>query len=225
MKRFLFIVLAALLLLGIGYAVLHRQGLGFSAPRAENAPGPTEPAPASVRPPTIVWHNVDRASDGFRIEMPAAVQQIQVPAYNEAGAAEQVNMIISSPGAETTFSIAWADNPPVARVNNLIPDQTLEMAESGAMARTHTGPDAESPIDAQGYPGRDLAAGNSAGGVMNSRFILAGTRLYMLVAAFPSAAARRDRDVTHFFNSFTILTPAAPLSGNGCAWKACETTR
>jgi hypothetical protein len=43
---------------------------------------------------------------------------------------------------------------------------------------------------------------------MNSRLISAGPRLYMLTAVFPSAAARRDSDVSRFFNSFTTNTPS-----------------
>jgi hypothetical protein len=39
---------------------------------------------------------------------------------------------------------------------------------------------------------------------MNSRLIYAGQRLYMLTAVFPSAGARRDADVSRFFNSFAI---------------------
>ena len=46
---------------------------------------------------------------------------------------------------------------------------------------------------------------------MNSRLIHAGTRLYMLIAAFPSVSARRDRDVTRFFNSFTITSSSGDV--------------
>jgi hypothetical protein len=69
--------------------------------------------------------------------------------------------------------------------------------------------------NAQGFPARDFTAGNAGGGVMNSRLVYAGSRLYMIVAAFPSAGARRDRDVTRFFNSFTILSPSgSPQTGS-----------
>ena len=51
--------------------------------------------------------------------MPADVKQIQIPAYNETGGADPVETIFSTPDTETTFSVAWADNPPVARVKLL----------------------------------------------------------------------------------------------------------
>jgi len=207
-KRGRTIVLALILLLGIGYVVLDWQDLalpGFRGPGNGDAGDSAEPAESSASPAAIVWQKVNRASEGFGVEMPTGVQEIQIPAYNETGATEQVNMIFANPDAETTFSVAWEDNPPVARVNNQAPEQTLTMALDGAISRTQTSLVSESANNAQGFPGRDFSARNSGGGVMNSRLIFAGSRLYMLVAAFPSAAARRNSDVTRFFNSFTIL--------------------
>jgi hypothetical protein len=37
-------------------------------------------------------------------------------------------------GAERTFAVAWADKPPVARMNDLVPDKTLDEARDGALA-------------------------------------------------------------------------------------------
>jgi hypothetical protein len=62
----------------------------------------------------------------------------------------------------------------------------------------------------QGSPGREFTARNSGGGGLNSRLIYAGPWLYMLTAAFPSEGARRDKDVSRFFNSFVIVG----VSGN-----------
>jgi hypothetical protein len=206
-KPWHFIVLAGILAIGIGYAVVHRQQLGLTGQQAigaDDSRDANEPIPAAERPANIEWQKLDRPADGFRVEMPTDVKDIQIPAYNERGDTEQVNMIFSNPDAETTFSVAWEDNPPVARVSNRVPDRTLAMARDGAVARTQTTLVSESTSNTQGFPGRDFIARNSGGGVMNSRLIYAGSRLYMLNATFPSAYARRDRDVARFFNSFVI---------------------
>jgi hypothetical protein len=52
-------------------------------------------------------------------------------------------------------------------------------------------------------------ARNSSGGVMDTRLIMAGKRLYMLSAAFPSMSARREQDVKRFFGSFQATEAAA----------------
>ena len=62
---------------------------------------------------------------------------------------------------------------------------------------------------------RDIAAGIVGGGVFNSKLIVAGSHLYMVIAAFPSAGVRQDRDVARFFNSFEVtLSSCTPASSN-----------
>jgi hypothetical protein len=219
-----YIVLAGIAALGIGYVYMHRQELGLTGQHpigADDSRDSNEPTDPTSHPANIVWQKVDRSADGFRVEMPIDVKQIQIPAYNENGGTDQVDMIFSSPDAETTFAVAWADNPPVARVNNHAPDRTLEMAQDGAVARTQTTLSNEAGSNTQGFPGKEFAARNIGGGVMNSRLIYAGSRLYMLNAVFPSVGARRDRDVTRFFNSFTITSSSG--SGKGGASEPAKT--
>ena len=207
MKWLFSIVLSVILVAGLIYVYLHRQELGLGGSRpaqvAETASS-TVTQTSQTGPAPIVWEKIDRSSDGFKVEMPTGVQQTQVPAYNERGSEEPVQMIFSNPSADTTFSVAWADNPPVARVNQRSAERTLEMARDDALKRTQTALVNESGTNIDGHPGRDFSAQNANGGAMNTRLIYAGQRLYMLTAVFPSAGARRDDDVTRFFNSFAI---------------------
>jgi len=213
-KLLSFILLAAILVLSGIYIYRHRQDLGLAngtgnVPGNTNAPiAQTDQTAQATHPANIVWQSVDRASDGFTVEMPANLKQIKVPAYNEQGSPEQVDMIYAYPASETCFSVAWAENPPVERVNSDVPDRTLDTAEDNALARTQTTLVTQSEISQQGFPGRDFTAHNLGGGVINSRLILARKRLYMLSAAFPSEAARRDQDVSRFFNSFSVVASA-----------------
>jgi len=203
MKRWHYFVLLVVVVLIIAYVYLHWQELGLSGPHGfGGSRDPSGDQTLSTRPAIINWQLVDRSPDGFKVEMPSDIREIQIPAYNESGGSDQVSMIFSYPNSETTFSVAWADNPPVVRVNNRVPDRILDMARDDALARTQTTLVSESRISPEGFPARDLVARNSGGGVMNARLISAGSRLYMLIAAFPSSSARREQDVTRFFNSF-----------------------
>jgi hypothetical protein len=206
-KRSYYIVLLGLLILGCVYVYLHRQDLGLVSSTSSDGDGSTssEQSGSEYRPAHIVWQPVDRTPDGFKVEMPADVKDIQIPAYNEQGGADQVNMIFSNADAETTYSVAWADNPPVMLASGRSPQKTLDTARDDALARTQTSLVGESRNDTKGFPTREFSAKNVGGGVMNSRLIFDGPRLYMLIAAFPSASARRDEDVQRFFNSFTVL--------------------
>jgi hypothetical protein len=217
-KQWHVIGLAALLALGMGYVVLHLHQWGLAGSRATGAEGSRNLAgtnSAHAHPAAIEWEKLDRTGDGFRVEMPQDVKRIQIPAYTETGGTQELNMIFSNPDAETTFSVAWLDNPPVARVNRHAIDQTLEMARDGALARTQTTLVNETRNDTQGFPERTFEARNSGGGTMNAELIYTGPRLYMLIAAFPSAAARRDRDVERFFKSFTVADSQSSAKGGG----------
>lgn len=202
MKRWYYLVLGVILICGIVYIYYHRQALGLTG-NSGDATDTSSPQPAR-----ITWVAVDRIPEGFELEMPADTRQIEVPAYNETGGAVQVDMIYSYPDSVTSYSIAWKDNPPVERASREDPDTTLDNARDGALARTEAVLVTESRSTRQGYPTRDFVGRNESGGIFNARLILAGQRLYLLIAAFPAASARRDADVNRFFDSFNVLNAA-----------------
>lgn len=152
------------------------------------------------------WHRIDRPGDGFKVDMPAAAKDSQAPAYGPSGAPETVHMLTANPASDITYALTWLDNPPVARVSQSI-DRTLYMARDGMLARTETTIVNESRGFHHGFPSLDISARNNAGGTLDARLVLVDDRLYALIAVFPSADARREKDVQRFFNS---LVPASP---------------
>jgi hypothetical protein len=205
-KRLLYF--AAFVLVGAFcyYAYLHPEQFGFGGSHALTSAPSANATSAAVAAP-LNWQPVNRATDGFNLEMPGDTRQLQVPAYNQADVSEPVNLIVSSPDGETSYAVAWADNPPSMRIVRRAPDSTLDTARDGLLARTQTTLVSEARCRPQGFPGRDLLARNAGGGVMDARLIFAGQRLYMLTAAYPSMGARREQDVKRFFNSFTVAMP------------------
>lgn len=115
-------------------------------------------------------------------------------------------MLTANPASDITYALTWLDNPPVARVSQSI-DRTLYMARDGMLARTETTIVNESRGFHHGFPSLDISARNNAGGTLDARLVLVDDRLYALIAVFPSADARREKDVQRFFNS---LVPASP---------------
>lgn len=206
MKRWIYIVLGIILILGVVYVYLHRDELGFSAPFESGSE--SSGATTDLQPAHINWVKVDRSPQGFTVEMPSGTAQIEVPAYNQQGGTDPVTMIYSNPDAQTTFSVSWKDNPPVMQASGGSTDLTLDMARDDALAHSQCTLVSESRTSLDGYPVRDFVGRNDSGGIFNARLILAGQRLYMLMAAFPAVTARRDGDVAHFFDSFHLVTAA-----------------
>jgi hypothetical protein len=198
------VVVGILIVIGVILAVRYRSDIGFLR---EWLPTRTsETALDSGASKDVEWRPVDETSQGFKLEMPGDPRQIVVQAENEAGSTEPISMIQVKPDPNRTFAVAWAEKPPVARMNDLVPEKTLDEARDGALARTATTKISEIRSNPQGFPGRDIEARNVAGGILDARLIYAGTRLYMLIATSPSAAGRHEEDVTRFFNSFTIAS-------------------
>jgi hypothetical protein len=122
----------------------------------------------------LEWQPVDETSQGFKIEMPGDPQHVVVQEASETGVNEPISMLLVTPGSERTYAIAWADKPPVARMNDKVPDKTLDQARDGALNRTGTTVISEIRSNPQGYPGRDVVAHNAVGGMLDTRFICAG---------------------------------------------------
>ena len=153
------------------------------------------------------WHVVNRPGDGFKIDLPGEQKDLQVPAYNETGGSEPIHMLVSNSSGDVTYAVTWDDNPPVARVSHSI-DRTFYMARDGMLARTETTIVTETRGFYREYPSLEVLARNNSGGILNARFIMADSRLYMLLALFPSSNARRERDVSRFFDSFVPAHPS-----------------
>lgn len=153
----------------------------------------------------MAWQTIDRSADGFKVQMPAAaVSETQIPAYSDHGVVEQVPMIEASIDPDTTYAVAWADNPPVERAAGEDAEKTLDMARDGALGRTQTSLVSESRREIDGHVSREFVARNAGGGILNGRLILAGTHLYMLMATFPGTEEWREEDVHRFFESFKL---------------------
>jgi hypothetical protein len=209
-KRLLYLLLALILVAGLYVLYQHRDLLGFGPHPAGGSQPQTAASGAAGSSPQIVWQSLDHTPDGFKVDMPQDVKQIEVPAYTEQGGVENVDMIYAYPDTNTSYSVAWKADPPVERFNRNVPDSTLDMALSDALARSQTVLIDQSQISQQGFPGRQFSARNANGGVLVTRLVLARGRLYMLTAAFPTEGARRDEDVARFYNSFTVVGAEQP---------------
>jgi len=159
---------------------------------------------ANPGPGTLAWQTVNRSADGFTVQMPAAVSETQIPAYSDHGVVEQVPMIEAAVDPDTTYAVAWADNPPVEQAAGEDQEKTLDMARDGALGRTQTNLESESRREIDGHVSREFVARNAGGGILNGRLILAGTHLYLLMATFPRTEEWREEDVNRFFESFKL---------------------
>jgi hypothetical protein len=198
------LILAILVVAAVADCVYYyRIELGLVKPQT---PSETYVAPstgAESRSSQTVWQTVDRSADGFRVEMPADVTESHAPAYTTLGVARRVEMLQASPSPGETFAISWDDNPPVRQAARQDAGHTLDLALNGALARTQTVLITQSRSTYAGYDSRDFIA-RGDGGIMQARLVMAGSRLFLLIASFPSQGPQHDTDVGRFFNSLAV---------------------
>jgi len=130
-----FIVFVVVIGLIAWFVYEHRSWLGLGG---SGSSVPTDMTNTDLQPAKVAWRSVDRTQDGFRIDMPSDASEEQIPAYDIKGSAEQMEMLVAMPDAETTYAVAWDNNPPVERASGEAVEQTLDNARDGALARTHT---------------------------------------------------------------------------------------
>ncbi len=221
MKHWPYILIVLIVLGGAGYLVYSdrdRLGLGHSLGATSSHENAGEPhrvskiLEAMTPSKAVKWRPISRPADGFNVELPSGSKDSEAPAYNSTGGTESVNMIETTSDNDTVYAVTWQDNPPIARINHGVPDRTLDQAQEGMLSRTETTLLSQSRIVSGGFAGREILARNASGGILNARLIYvqvpgAKDRLYTLMALFPTAGARREQDVTRFFNSFTVSSP------------------
>jgi hypothetical protein len=169
---------------------------------------PAPSAPASTGARTTDWRTVALPSGGFTVEMPGEVTDGHAPAFTRRGTEIEIPLVESSPRAGNWFAVAWDNNPPIVRATGEAAEKTLDMAQEGALTRTRAVLTAQWQSNASGYPERDFTGSIGEGGVLNARLILAGKRLFLLIATFPSSSAAQDKEVDRFFNSFRLAESA-----------------
>ena len=167
----------------------------------------------------LKWQVANESSVGFQVEVPSRTVETTVQATNEHGSQEPVKMLIAHPDANSSFAVAWEDNPPVARVNSDQVDAIFEEAKTQAINATYTSQLSDRRDTDQGYPARQFVAKNANGGYLDARFIWASPRLYMLIATYPTGQDRSEPDITHFFQSFKIV------SGKNSSAQAARSSR
>jgi hypothetical protein len=104
-----------LVVLGIGAIAFcvyrYRVELGLVSPATRQEGTNSDQTSSGLHPAHIVWQSLDRSPDGFKVEMPAGAKETQIPAYDERGDIDQVDMIYAYPDSQTDYAVSWADNP------------------------------------------------------------------------------------------------------------------
>ena len=150
------------------------------------------------------WHTY-RAPDGkFSIELPAqpTIETVQVPI--EGGGTRPMIIVSAETSKSIGYTCSYIEDE---TVQSKSPDEALESARDGSLKKTHGTLISQVRLTIAGFPALDMKAHTRADSLLDSRTLIAGERLYMIVAVTTVESDREPRTIQRVFDSFKVLNP------------------
>jgi hypothetical protein len=154
--------------------------------------------------PDPEWQTHDSQQGGFRVELPGEPRKDVERRFREQG--------LRLPGMKVegthlwtraeNYAIAYRDLPDGPRQTD---DQILDDEIKRVLGEPRQARPAD-PIDVGGFPGREFEYRAKGGAVYRGRVILAGTRVYVLLAG-GRFTEPDDENVRRFLESFEVTDP------------------
>ena len=149
------------------------------------------------------WQTYTAPDGTFSIELPGqpSVEATQAPL--DGGGTATMTLVSVQTTRTTAYMCTYVEND---NFGNKTPDEILEAARDGSLKKIQGTAISQSHLTIQGYPALDVQAQARENSVTDSRMILAGKRMYMIVAV-AGAQERELKTVQRVFDSFKIINP------------------
>lgn len=148
------------------------------------------------------WHTYTAPDGSFSIELPSepAVKTVQVPV--PGGGTRTASVVTAEATKTTAFTCSYLDDDS-GQIKS--PDQALESGRDGSLRQTQGTLISQERLTVQGFPALDVHASAAGNSLLDSRMVLAGKRLYMIVAVATVAEDRDPNTIRRVLDSFKIL--------------------
>jgi hypothetical protein len=152
--------------------------------------------------PDPEWQTHDSQQGGFRVELPGEPRKDMKRRFSEQGLRLQQMTAVEGTHLWTraeNYAIAYRDLPDRLRQTD---DQILDDEIKRVLGEARQA----DPIDVGGFPGREFEYQAKGGAVYRGRVILAGTRVYVILAG-GRFTEPDDENMRRFLESFEITDP------------------
>ena len=148
------------------------------------------------------WQTYTAPDGSFSVELPGKPTVETTPVPVEGGSTTPMTMVSVNPTSSTSYMCSYAEDESIRRKSA---DEALESARDGSLRKTQGTLISQKRTTVQGYPALDMqmrARGNS---LVDSRLILVGDRLYMVMAVAMVPEEGEAKTVQRMFESFKII--------------------
>jgi hypothetical protein len=148
------------------------------------------------------WETYVSPDGAFSIELPgkAILETSQAPL--EGGGTMFFYTVSVAPSGSSAFSLAYVENKNVAEKS---PDQALESARDGSLRNIQGTLITQNRITVQGFPGLEMQAHARGNSFLDSRLLVVGDRLYIIMVVAGSEQDREPKTVQRIFDSFKLI--------------------
>jgi predicted Zn finger-like uncharacterized protein len=156
--------------------------------------------------PDPEWREHDSPAGGFRVELPAEPRRDTERRFRDVGLRFERMKAVEGTHLWTraeNYAIAHRDLAPgrLATDDQVLDAQIKDLLRGEVRQTGQT-----TRIEVDGFPGREFSCQTGNGSVYTGRVVLAGTRVYVLLAGGRFAESD-DGNVRHFLESFEITDP------------------
>jgi len=110
-------------------------------------------------------------------------------------------MIIAEPTSTTAYTCSYFDN---ANIRKEPPNEALESARDGSLAKIQGTLLSQNQTSIQGYPALGWQARARGDSLVDSHMILVGDRLYIITAVATAKKDREPKTLQRVFDSFKL---------------------
>jgi len=148
------------------------------------------------------WKTYTAPDGSFSIEFPGqpAIETKQAPV--DGGGRRTITIVSVQATSSTVYTCDYFEDE---TFSSRSPDNVLESARDGSLSKTQGTVITQNRLTVQGYPALDMQAHARGNSLLDSRMILAGKRMYMIMAVATAEQDREAKTVQRMRDSFHIL--------------------
>ena len=147
------------------------------------------------------WQTYSSPDGTFSIDLPGKTtfETRQTPL--ESGGTMAFHTISVASVRNSAYTLAYVEHENVGEKS---PEQALESARDGSLRKAEGTLLTQNRITVQGFPGLDMQARARGNTFMDSRMVVVGNRLYMIMAVAASEQDREPKTLKRIFDSFKL---------------------
>jgi len=148
------------------------------------------------------WQTYTATDGSFSVELPGSptVETTQAPV--EGGGTTAMNLVSVKPTNTTVYGCSYVEDENLARKSA---DEALDSARDGSLRKTQGTVISQKRGIVQGYPALDMQARARGNSLLDSRMIVVGKRLYMILAVATTEQDREAKTIQRVLDSFKII--------------------